>query len=202
VLPPATSAKTDHPNVAHDWTTKEEHMKSVLIPTTFIVLAAGLQAQAPAGSTVKPASGDTQSMSDHERNTQAYIQLLRSDIKKTKSQVMGEVMNLDAQDSAKFWPVYKEFEAELTKLGDQVTDAVRTYADNYDKMTDPMADKLANKTLSIEQQRNALKKKYYDRVKSSMGAIMAMRFLQIENQLERILDLQLAAQLPVAAVAR
>ena len=156
-------------------------MKSVLIPTTFIVLAAGLQAQAPAGSTVKSAGGDTQSMSDHERNTQAYIQLLRSDIKKTKSQVMGEVMNLDAQDSAKFWPVYKEFEAELTKLGDQVTDAVRTYADNYDKMTDPMADKLANKVLSVEQQRNTLKKKYYDRVKSSMGAVMAMRFLRIRE---------------------
>jgi hypothetical protein len=174
-------------------------MKSVLIPTTFMVLAAGLQAQAPAKPNVKAANVDTQGTSDQEKNTQAYIQLLRSDIKKSKSQVMGEVMNLDAQESATFWPIYKDFEAELTKVGDQVAAAVRTYADNYDKMTDPVADKLANKVLSVEQQRNVLKKKYYDRVKGSLGAITAMRFLQIENQLERILDLQIASQLPVAA---
>jgi hypothetical protein len=174
-------------------------MKSVLIPTTFIVLAAGLHAQTPAGSNAKAASGDAQGMSDQERNTRAYVELLRSDIKKSKSQVMGEVMNLDAQDSATFWPIYKDFEAELSKLGDQVAAAVRNYAENYDKMTDPVADKLAGKVLSIEQQRNALKKKYYDRVKGSLGAITAMRFLQIENQLERILDLQIASQLPVAA---
>ena len=47
--------------------------------------------------------------------------------------------------------------------------------------------------------KTALKKKYYDRVKNSVGPLNAMRFLQVENQLERLIDLQLSAQLPVEA---
>ena len=51
-------------------------------------------------------------------NTRAYIELLRSDVKKTKTQIMGQIMQLDADDSAKFWPIYKSFETELTGIGD------------------------------------------------------------------------------------
>jgi hypothetical protein len=174
-------------------------MRAVFITTTCTIMAvAALHAQTPAEPKAKPASADTQQgASNEERNTRAYIELLRTDIRKSKSQVLGEVMRLDTDDSQKFWPIYKEFETELTKIGDQIVTVMRTYAENYGNMTDVMADNLATKVLSIEQQRNVLKKKYYDRVKNSMGAGMAMRFLQVENQLERLLDLQLAAQLPV-----
>jgi hypothetical protein len=170
-------------------------MKRVLIAITCAFLAAALHAQTP-----KTASADTQqSLSNEERNTRAYMELLRTDLRKSKSQVMGEVLQLDAEDSAKFWPIYKDFEAEMTKIGDQVMSAVRTYVENYDNLTAAVADQLASKVLSIEQQRNALKKKYYDRMKNGLGALNAMRFLQVENQLERLIDLQLSAQLPVEA---
>jgi predicted nucleotidyltransferase component of viral defense system len=71
------------------------------------------------------------------------------------------------------------------------------YTDEFEKMNDDLADQLAQQVLSIEQQRNALKKTYYDRVKQGLGGIVAMRFLQVENQLERLVDLQIAASLPV-----
>ena len=108
-------------------------------------------------------------------------------------------MQLDSDQAQKFWPIYKEFETELSKVGDQVLAAVRSYAENYGKLTDPVADQLANKVLTLEQQRNTLKKKCSDRMKASLGGITAMRFLQVENQLERLVDLQIAAQLPVAS---
>jgi hypothetical protein len=107
-------------------------------------------------------------------------------------------MQLDTEDSQKFWPIYKEFETELSRLGDQVVSAVMTYADNYDKMNDSLADQLATRVLDIERERNALKSKYYKRFRAAMGGITAMRFLQVENQLERLVDLQVASQLPVA----
>ena len=174
-------------------------MKSVLIATTCTIMAAaGLHAQTRTRQNATLSSPETQkSLSNEERNTRAYIELLRTDIRKSKSQILGEVMRLDTDDSQKFWPIYKEFETELSKIGDQIVSVVRSYIENYGSMTDVMADELATKVLSIEQQRNGLKKKYYDRVKNSMGAVMAMRFLQVENQLERLVDLQLAAELPV-----
>jgi hypothetical protein len=51
--------------------------------------------------------------------------------------------------------------------------------------------------LNIEQERNAVKRKYCQRFKETLDAITAMRFLQVENQLERLIDLQIAAELPV-----
>jgi hypothetical protein len=82
-------------------------------------------------------------------------------------------------------------------LGNQIVALIKEYSDNFDAINDSVADRLAGQVLSIEQQRNTLKKKYYDRVKEGLGAVTAMRFLQVENQLERLVDLQIAAQLPV-----
>jgi len=141
--------------------------------------------------------GKPDAASNADRNIRAYIELLRTDLKASKAQILGEVMQLDTDQSAKFWPIYKQFESEYARLGDQIVAVVTKYTAEYANMTDAVADQLGEQVLSIEQQRNALKKTYYDRLKQSIGSIAAMRFLQVENQLERIVDLQIAAQLPI-----
>ena len=110
---------------------------------------------------------------------------------------MGEVMQLDASQAATFWPIYKEFESELSVIGDQILSLVKDYAAHYDNLTAMVADQLADKLLTIEQQRTELKRKYYTRFKEALDALIAARFLQVENQLERLADLQIAAELPV-----
>ena len=142
------------------------------------------------------APAQTPPPSDEEKNLQAYVGLLRSDVKKAKSQVISEVMQFDSAQAAKFWPVYTEFEKEFTKIGDGIQALVKDYIANYDRMTAEAADRLATKLLDIEQQRLDLKKRYYTRMKGALDAVTATRFLQVENQLEKLLDLQLAAQLP------
>ncbi len=147
--------------------------------------------------TAMAAPAQTAPVSDEEKNIQAYVGLLRSDVKKAKSQVMSEVMQLDSGQAAKFWPIYQEFETEYTKTGDAIQALVKDYVTNYDRMTPEVADRLGTKLLDIEQQRHDLKKKYYARFKGALDPMTATRFLQVENQLEKLLDLQLAAQLPV-----
>jgi hypothetical protein len=134
--------------------------------------------------------------SDQEKNLQAYVGLLRSDVRNARSQVISQVMQFDSSQAAKFWPIYKDFETESTKIGDGIQALVKAYVSNYDQMTPELADTLATKLFDIEQQRHDLKKKYYTRLKGALDAVTAARFLQVENQLEKLLDLQLAAQLP------
>ncbi len=136
-------------------------------------------------------------MTDQEKNIRAYIELLRSDVRKNKVQIVSLVMQLDAEDAAKFWPVYKEFEAEYLEFGNGVIALITNYAAHYDDMTPQTADQLANRLLDLEQERNNLKRRYYLRFRSALDAIAAARFLQVENQLERIVDLQVASELPV-----
>jgi len=42
----------------------------------------------------------------------------------------------------KFWPIYSEYDVELTKLNDQRVENIREYARTYNEMTDEKADEL------------------------------------------------------------
>ena len=134
---------------------------------------------------------------NREKNMQAYIALLRADVRQKKTDVMSAVMQLDAEDASKFWPIYRDFEAELKTFYEQVGAGIKTYGSNIDKMDDAMADQIGTKVLNLEQQRNEMKRKYYLRFKTALDPIVAMRFLQVENQIERIIDLQVASELPI-----
>ena len=187
------------PGITSTRESKVDLMRKIFAGATIALLAATIvpaQTKAKAAPTsAKAVSPD--SVDSHEMNIRAYIELLRTDIRASRSQVMGAVMQLDTDQAAKFWPIFKEFETDYSVLGDQMATLVKKYVDNYSEMTDDVADQLAKQSLSIEQQRNELKKKYYDRMQGALGAITAARFLQVENQLERLMDLEIASKLPV-----
>ena len=119
--------------------------------------------------------------SDAQKNTQEYIELLRSDVRQQKAEV-GAVMQLSAADAAKFWPIYAEYDAELTRLNDLRVANIQEYARTYDQMTDEKADELIQKALAYRKQRPELLAKYYERVKQALGPTTAARFIQVEDQ--------------------
>jgi hypothetical protein len=138
------------------------------------------------------AGSDTQ-----KKNVQEYIELLRSNVRQQKSEIMGAVMALSADDAAKFWPIYSDYDADLTKLNTLRVQNIQDYAQNYTQMTDEKADALIQKVFDYQRQRAELIAKTYDRMKQSLGAITAARFLQVEHQLLLIIDLQIASSLPI-----
>jgi hypothetical protein len=142
-----------------------------------------------------PAQQATKS-DDQESNVQSYIDLLRADVKSEKVQILSAMMQFTPDEAATFWPIYKSYDADLTKLGDQKLALIKEYADNYDSMTDTKADELVQKSFALVSDRNALLKNCYEQVKSKMGARTAARFVQVEHQLVMIIDLQIASQLP------
>jgi hypothetical protein len=132
-----------------------------------------------------------------DQNLRADIELLRSDVRADKAKIMGVMMQLDDKDAAVFWPIYREYESELAKLYDEKVAGIMDYADHYLQMTDAKADDLATRALQWEDRRTELKKKYYERFKKSLSPITAARFLQVENQLLMLVDLQVASSLPI-----
>ena len=139
--------------------------------------------------------------SARRQNIDEYIQLLRSDVRQQKAEMMGVMMALSAADAAKFWPIYNEYDAELMKLNDQRVGNIKEYVRAYYQMTDDKADELVKNAMAYQNQRSELLAKTYDRVKEAVGAITAARFLQVEQQLLLIIDLQIASELPVVGQA-
>lgn len=132
-----------------------------------------------------------------KKNIQAYIQLIRSNVRQRKSEIMGKVMMLDVDDAAKFWPIYKEYDAELTKVNNLRSSNIEEYARSYTELTDAKADELIKRAMDYQKQRSELIGRYYERVKQDLGGITAARFVQIESQLLMIIDLQIASSLPI-----
>jgi hypothetical protein len=130
-------------------------------------------------------------------NLTAYAELLRSDVRAQKVAIITEVMHFNEAEDAAFWPIYREYDLEMARLGDERVALIAEYATNYSTLTDAIADKLATKALDLEARRQALKSKYFDRLKTALSPRTALRFLQVEHQLLLVIDLQISAALPI-----
>ena len=157
--------------------------------TLILLLAGSVVAQVPS-----PRASDRETKM---LNLSAYAELLRSDVRAQKVAIITEMMGFTEAEDAAFWPMYREYDLEMAKLGDERVALLAEYADNYSTLTDAMAEKLASKALDLEARRHAVKAKHFDRVKTALSPQMALRFLQVEQQLLLLIDLQISASLPI-----
>ena len=132
-----------------------------------------------------------------EQNLKTYIDLLRHDLNKDKVAILTELMDLDSNEAAKFWPIYDEYTKSLHQLADERLALIRLYAENYATLTDEMATKIAVGAMDVEAKRIALRKQYFQKFSEALTAKDAARWLQIETQIEKLLDLQILASLPI-----
>jgi len=137
-----------------------------------------------------------------ELNDQAYIRLLRTDLKAKREQIVREAMQLNDQQAGAFWPIYRDYAAEQTKLGDAKLGIVNDYAQDFLTMNDEKADQLAQRVMALEDQRMALRRKYYELMKKALPTVLVVRFFQVENQIQLIVDLQIASNLPIIEEAQ
>ena len=150
----------------------------------------GQTSQAPQPSTLD--ERDARSL-----NLTAYAELLRSDVRAEKVAILTEVMQFTEADDKVFWPIHREYEAEMAALGDERVALIAEYAKSYSTMTDAVAQTLATRALDLEAKRHAVKTKYYERFAKALTPRTSLRFLQVEHQLQLIIDLQISAALPI-----
>jgi hypothetical protein len=150
------------------------------------------------GRAAKPAGPQRPAaLSNEDLNLRAYMELLRTDLRRQKTNLMEQVMQFDSDEAAKFSPLYKEHNAELARIGDRKLAMITKYTDNYEAMTDALADELMREAIEIDQQRHDLMVKTYQQMKGALGGVSAARFLQVENQMLMLIELQVASSLPV-----
>ena len=126
-----------------------------------------------------------------------YLELLRSELKKDKVATITEAMEFTPAEAEKFWPIYREYDLKLSSLGDRRIAAIKDYAANYETMTNDKADKLAKTFLDLDEDYLDLRNEYFNKVKKAISPTVAARFLQVENQLNTLVQLQVMSQLPL-----
>ena len=130
--------------------------------------------------------------------SQDATELLRADLRASKTAIITQVMGLDGPQSDLFWPIYREYEAELITLNDEMLAMIKDYAANYGNMTDAVAKDLLKRGFAVRDNRTKLLKKYSGKVQKSLSPMVAARWVQAEHAIQAAIDLQVAEQLPLA----
>ena len=135
-------------------------LAAVLLAAAIFPAQAGAQPQAP-----PPSEGETKTL-----NLSAYAELLRSDLRAQKVAIITEVVGFTEAEDKVFWPIYREYDVEMAKLGDERLALIAEYAGNYAALTDAVAEKLAGKALDLEARRQAVKAKFFEQFKTALVA--------------------------------
>jgi hypothetical protein len=138
-----------------------------------------------------------QTAASNQSGTDTDIALLRSDVQAQKTDIIGKTMQLNDTDAKAFWPLYREYSTKQQTLGDQRVSVIKDYGAEYDTLTDTQADGLMDRMLKFEKSRNELRAQYYPKFKKAIGAKQAAKFMQVDNRLTLLVDLQLADAIPI-----
>lgn len=122
---------------------------------------------------------------------------VRSDIRAEAQKLMTVGMALPAAEAEKFWPIYREYEIERAAWNDRRVAAIKDYAAKFETLDDKGAESIAKGWFKLQDDRLKLWEKYYDKVSKALSPAAAARFVQIEHQLNLVMDLQVAPELPL-----
>jgi len=150
---------------------------------------------APMAAAQQPASPQAE---EAKAEAMQDVQLTRVLITAERQAIVTQAMDLTPDEMQGFWPVYREYRLEAAKVGDRIVALISTYAENYDNLTDPVADKLLSEFVSIEKERARLKAKYLPKFKKVIPARKVARFYQLENKLDITILNEMAESIPLA----
>lgn len=128
---------------------------------------------------------------------QELLDLLKHDLNKEKRTLVSEAMDIKEEHKATFWQLYGEYESTMNSMADKRAQNIEKFADNYGKLTDDVANEVASTYFDIKVNRLKTNKLYYKKMKKVIGAIQAARFIQIMEQVQLLIDVQIAAEVPL-----
>jgi hypothetical protein len=129
--------------------------------------------------------------------TDTDIQLMRSDVQSARTDIVNHTMLFTPAESTAFTPVYQAYVKDQHAIGDEKLSLIKDYANNIDTMDDAKANSMTLRLLAIDQKSAALRQTYWPKFVKALGAKRAAMFYQVDNRLNMLINLQLAANIPL-----
>jgi hypothetical protein len=133
---------------------------------------------------------------DTQWSAEEDAQLLKSNIRSQKKQIVAANMNLTDGEAEKFWPVYDRYAGDLAKIYDTKIALLQDYLDNYQTMSGDEAESYLRQRAAVEEDIMQVRLKYVPEFRKVLTGREAALFYQIEWRLDLMVNVQLA-QAPV-----
>ena len=168
-------------------------MKRFMLAALFVAGTCLLQGAATFAQTSTQSQASTA-----EKNAQAQdVEIMRKDIRSMRKQLVAANLNLTADQATKFWPVYDQYINELVAINNTKYDLLKEYFNSYGDITDAQADSMSTRLLQLDVNVAQLRQKYQANFRAVLPAKTAATFFQIDRRIQMMIDLQLAAQIPL-----
>jgi len=129
------------------------------------------------------------------------IQMIRAQTEAQRQATMAANVIMTDDEEAAFWPIYREYRAEVAKINDRRIAVMKDLAANFETLTDAKAKAITAGWLASEKERIELKTKYAAEFETVLPAVKAARVLQIENKMDVLVDVGLAEIIPLVSPA-
>lgn len=162
------------------------------LTAALLLAAVPAMAQQPAAPAAVPGTNATT-----EALTDADIDRMRAELRADKKKVTAETLKLTDAEAAKFWPIYDKYIAELTVINTAKYDLIKEYTERFGTFTDAQATDFTKRWLDVDIQAAKLRSKYVPIVGKVLPGIKTATFFQIDRRLAMLINLGLAAELPI-----
>ena len=125
-------------------------------------------------------------------------QILLKQVNTDKKAVFAANLGLTEEESAKFWPIYDEYELAVKPYQDRLLANVNNFAEKYETLTDADAAAMLKEKMAIEKERAALKQTYTRKVAKVLPAKKALRYSQIETRMDLMIQRDVYTLIPLA----
>lgn len=156
-------------------------MKKLLI-TVAALASLGAAAQAPAQTA----------------NSVDEAEVLISQIQTDKRAVVLRTLDLTDAQVAAFIPIYDQYQAEMKLLLERGAAILDKFAANFGSMTDEAASAILKDAFKVRDDRNAVMRKYAKKMDKVLPSTKVLQWVQVENKLNTLLDMQAATIVPIA----
>jgi hypothetical protein len=138
-----------------------------------------------------PFAVSAQSIHDEQQQLIAQIQT-------DKRAIVLKSLALDDAQVQAFMPIYDNYQVERKKLFDRAAEVLNLYASNYESMTDVAAKEILKDWFALQDDEVALTRKYAKQIGKVLPPAKVIRFVQVENKLNTLVQLRAVANIPLA----
>jgi hypothetical protein len=135
-------------------------------------------------------------------NVDSAIEIVRANLQAEKATIVGEGMDFSDGNAAVFWPIYRQYEYERSKLDDGRVEVIKEYIDRYPNLSDAEANAMAIRMFQYDSRIAALKSKYFKKFNRVLPALSVTEFFQLERRIDLMMDMRIESALPPLTEAR
>jgi hypothetical protein len=141
-------------------------------------------------------------LATYAQNANDLVEILRSDLRTENRAIVLANLGLTEEQSKAFNPIYDQYQSAMKAHWDKRIQLIKDYAERYTTMDDATAKSMLTRLNTLEKESLSIRNSYEKRLMKVLPATVVTRWAQIESRLSKLIDLQIAEEIPLMPTKR